>query len=198
MQLQNNYYYFTKAISKSDCEKILTIGRTKTLSKGTIYEEGTKVINKDRRDCNVAWLNEPWIYELLNTYINFANKNANWNFQWDWNQDMQFTSYSKGHYFGWHSDQGPKPFVSDNPSFNGKTRKISLTLQLTEPSQYEGGDLQFKWFTKKGEENITTVKEAKEQGTIILFPSFVWHQVTHITKGTRESLVNWSVGFPFK
>nr|BAR16490.1 2OG-Fe(II) oxygenase [uncultured Mediterranean phage uvMED] len=194
MQLIHNYYYFTKAISKENCQKILSIGRNKVLNEGTIYEENKPTVDKTRRDCKVAWVHEPWIYELLNPYIKEANEKANWNFQWDWNQDMQFTSYNKDHYFGWHSDQGPKPFVSNNKNFNGKIRKISLTLQLTDPSKYEGGDFQFKWFSKQGVEDIKTVKEAKELGTLIIFPSFIWHQVTPITKGKRESLVNWSVG----
>ena len=198
MQLEHNYYYFSKAIPRAECEKILAIGNNLTSSEGTIYEESTQTIDKTRRNCKVAWIQEPWIYELLNPYINMANKNANWNFDWDWNQDMQFTSYSEGHYFGWHSDQGPKPYVSNNKNFNGKTRKISLTLQLTEPTEYEGGDFQFKWFTKHGAENIKTVTEAKELGTLIIFPSFIWHQVTPITKGKRQCLVNWSVGKQWK
>ena len=110
---------------------------------------------------------------------------------------MQYAKYDKGHYFGWHTDQSPKPFISENKNLNNKTRKISLTLQLTDPSEYNGGDFEFKWFSG-GKELIETTNDLKGMGTLILFPSYIWHQVTPITKGTRESLVNWSVGYPFK
>ena len=197
MQLENNYYYFTKAISKENCTKILSIARKKKLNDGGILVNNKQVVEKSKRDCKVIWINEPWIYDLLIPFIDNANIKANWNFDYDWHQDMQYTKYEKGHYFGWHSDQGPNTFVSDNKNFHGKTRKLSLTLQLTNPSEYEGGDFQFKWYNKKNEE-IITVTEAKDLGSLIIFPSFIWHQVTPITKGTRESLVNWSIGKPFK
>ena len=60
--------------------------------------------------------------------------------------------------------------------------------------------MQFSWIDdkKKNLLNIITVNEAKEIGTIIVFPSFINHQVTPITKGKRESLVNWSIGLPFQ
>ena len=198
MQLENNYYYFKQAISKENCKKILSIGRSKPLNSATILsDKNKKIINKDKRDCKVIWINESWIYDLLNPFINEANKAAGWNFDFDWNQDMQYAKYDKGHYFGWHTDQSPKPFISENKNLNNKTRKISLTLQLTDPSEYNGGDFEFKWFSG-GKELIETTNDLKGMGTFILFPSYIWHQVTPITKGTRESLVNWSVGYPFK
>ena len=50
---------------------------------------------------------------------------------------------------------------------------------------------------KKDFVKITTVDDAKDIGTIIIFPSFIFHRVLPITKGKRESLVNWSIGKPF-
>ena len=78
-------------------------------------------------------------------------------------------------------------------------RKLSLTLQLTDKTEYEGGDFQFAWiqYDKKGLVNIITVDDTKDIGTIIVFPSFIYHQVLPITKGKRESLVNWSIGKGF-
>ena len=121
MQLENNYYYFKQAISKENCKKILSIGRSKPLNSATILsDKNKKIINKDKRDCKVIWINESWIYDLLNPFINEANKAAGWNFDFDWNQDMQYAKYDKGHYFGWHTDQSPKPFISENKNLNNK------------------------------------------------------------------------------
>ena len=195
MYLQYKYWSFKKAIPIDICQKILKAGRKK------IIEEGTTAIGIDKttRDCHVAWINDTWIYDILNPFIHTANKEAGWNFQWDWNESSQFTIYEKGHYYGWHTDQSPDCLKHKSKHIDGKTRKLSLTLQLTDKNKYEGGDFQFKWIQddKKDLLNIITVDDAKDIGTIIIFPSFIHHQVMPITRGKRESLVNWSVGKEF-
>ena len=197
MMLKHNYYYFPKAIPIETCKKILTKGRQKIVEEATT---GGRIKNKAKRNCKVAWISDKWIYNIINPFIHTANREANWNFQWDWNEPSQFTIYKKGHFYGWHTDQIVHSSKHKNKNFNGKTRKLSLTLQLTDKTKYEGGDLQFGWIDvrKKNLLNIVTVNEAKEIGTIIVFPSFINHQVTPITKGKRESLVNWSIGSSFQ
>jgi len=195
MILKNNYYYFKKAVPLSTCKKILKAGRKKIIGEAPIFAG----INKTKRDCKISWINDKWIYDIINPFIHAANKEADWNFDWDWNETSQFTIYEKGHYYGWHTDQVAAPMKHPNKNINGKTRKLSLTLQLTDKTKYEGGDFQFKWIqnNKKDLLNITTVDDAKDIGTVIIFPSFIHHQVLPITKGKRESLVNWSVGKSF-
>ena len=195
MILKHNYYYFTKAIPIKTCKKILKACRKKTIKQARTKQG----IDDPIRDCKVAWINDKWIYDILNPFIHEANKKAGWNFQWDWNEDCQFTIYKKGHYYGWHTDQGTNYLKHKSKHINGKERKLSLTLQLTDKTKYEGGDFQFKWIKDKNDlVEVTTVDDAKEIGTIIIFPSFIYHQILPITKGKRESLVNWSVGQPFK
>ena len=196
MILKHNYYYFKKAIPLSTCKKILKAGRKKIIETAT-----TKDIKSNNiRKCKIAWIDDKWIYDIINPFIHSANKQAGWNFQWDWNESSQFTIYEKGHYYGWHTDQFNKPLANKGKNFINKTRKLSLTLQLTDKTKYEGGDFQFRWIDnqKKDLLNVITVDDAKDIGTIIIFPSFIYHQVLPITKGKRESLVNWSVGLPFK
>ena len=196
MILQNNYYYFKQAIPIKTCKEILKAGRKKIKKEATTF----KGVNKVKRDCKIAWINDTWIYDILNPFIHTANKEAGWNFQWDWNEASQFTIYEKGHYYSWHVDQGPTALKHESKNINGKTRKLSLTLQLTDKTKYEGGDFQFKWIQddKKDLLNIMTIDDAKDIGTIIIFPSFIYHQVLPITKGKRESLVNWSIGNQFE
>ena len=196
MILKHNYYYFKKAISLKDCKQILKTCRKKIKKEGTTF----KGVNKIKRDCKIAWIEDAWIYDILNPFIHTANKNAGWNFQWDWNESSQFTIYEKDHYYGWHVDQFNTVFSQEKGiNFEGKTRKLSLTLQLTDKTKYEGGDFQFQWLNnkKKNGIDIKTIHDAKDIGTVIIFPSYIWHQVLPITKGKRESLVNWSVGKPF-
>jgi PKHD-type hydroxylase len=195
MILKNNYYYFKKAVPIKTCKKILKAGGKKIIEAATTQDNKFSSLRK----CKVAWINDKWIYDIINPFIHTANKNAGWNFQWDWNEASQFTIYEKGHYYGWHTDQFATPLKSKDKNINGKTRKLSLTLQLTDKSKYTGGDFQFQWIDneKKDILNIITIDDAKDMGTVIIFPSFIYHQVLPITKGKRESLVNWSIGKPF-
>ena len=196
MILKHNYYYFKQAVPIKTCKKILKAGRKKIIQQATTLEG----VDLTARDCKVAWIEDKWIYDIINPFIYIANKQANWNFQWDWNEPLQFTIYEKGQYYGWHTDQGPNSVKHDNKNINGKTRKLSLTLQLTDRTEYEGGDFQFMWIEndKKDLLNVITVDDAKDIGTVIIFPSFINHQILPITQGKRESLVNWSLGEMFQ
>jgi len=196
MILAHNYFYFNKAIPIETCKEILKVGRKKIIKRGDTF----KGMDKTKRNCKIGWINDKWIYDIINPFIHTANKHAGWNFQWDWNETSQFTIYEKGHYYGWHSDQDSDAIKHKNKNLNGKTRKLSLTLQLTDRSEYTGGDFQFKWINinKKNLLNMVTIDDAKDIGTIIVFPSFIYHQVLPITRGKRESLVNWSVGKEFR
>jgi PKHD-type hydroxylase len=197
MILKYNYWYFKKAIPIKTCEKILKAGRKKIITKASLI--GDVKFDVAIRDCKTAWMNDKWIYDIINPFIHIANKQAGWNFQWDWNESSQFTIYKKGHYYGWHTDQAINPMKYKNKKLPKGRRDISLTLQLTDRTQYEGGDFQFKWIQDRQDLlEVITVDDAKDIGTIIIFPSFIYHQVLPITKGQRESLVNWSVGDKFK
>ena len=195
MILTHNYWCFKKAIPSETCKKILKAGRKKIIKEALTFEG----VQKTKRDCKIAWINDKWIYDIINPFIHTANQRAGWNFQWDWNEDSQFTIYEKGQYYGWHVDQRPEVFKNKSKNIDGKTRKLSLTLQLTDKSTYTGGDFQLMWILgdKKDLLNVITVDDAKDIGTIIIFPSFIHHQVLPITKGKRESLVNWSIGKRF-
>jgi len=206
MILKHKYFYYTKGVSEKDCNKILAFSENRPKEKGVINPSGFKQRGirtmdpktQQARKCTISWVNETWIYDLLNPFIHQANYTGGWNFQWDWNESCQITIYTKGGYYDWHADQhdNAEMYKDKSINFNNKIRKLSLTLQLTESSKYEGGDFQFQWLDRD-KIKITTVKKARELGTVIIFPSFMWHRITPITKGTRRSLVNWSIGKPF-
>ena len=80
-------------------------------------------------------------------------------------------------------------------------RKLSMSVQLSKPEDYEGGDLRFnlRGLDSHFEDTIMSPPpEFKQQGSIVVFPSFLWHKVEPITKGTRYSLVMWSLGGNWK
>ena len=173
------------------------------------------------RDSSVCWFNDQWIYDLIYPYLHKANKLAGWRWQFDHSESFQFTKYTPGGFYGWHadgnsdhlgkyrrylagitphvplqSDKIPSGFSIDSKLI-GKIRKISLTLNLNKPGEYEGGNLKFDFGPHAAGERFLECEEIRPQGSIIIFPSFVYHQVTPVTKGTRYSLVLWTLGNPW-
>ena len=97
-----------------------------------------------------------------------------------------------------YGEDVPVSGFSDNRFYWGKVRKLSMTLNLTDPDDYSGGDLKFDFGPHMGRGRFKTCKEIRPRGSIIIFPSFIHHQVTPVTKGTRYSAVIWSLGRPFR
>ena len=215
MNLENSYYYFQSALPHRVCDDIMRYGKSqktqqaitgfdvdeKTIS--NLTKEEKKNIQKKRKS-DIVWLNDNWIYKEIQPFISAANKLADWNFDWDYSENCQFTKYSVGQYYGWHCDSFPKPYNKSNDiNLHGKIRKLSVTISLTDPDEYEGGNLEFDfrnqvdWETNK-KQGIKECTEIRPKGSIIVFPSFVWHRVTPVTRGTRYSLVIWSLGKPFR
>jgi PKHD-type hydroxylase len=158
---------------------------------------------KRKRNSDIVWMDDPWIYRELHPYVNKANKNAGWNFEWDWSEPCQFTKYKLNQYYDWHCDSWNKPYNKPNTQDHGKIRKISMTCQLTDGSEYEGGELEFDFrdydpHMRDESIHLKQFKQILPKGSIVLFPSFVWHRVKPITKGIRYSLVVWNLGYPFK
>ena len=164
-------------------------------------------IEKDKlkyRDSYVTWLNNQWIYDLINPFLSNANINSGWKFDYDIAEQLQFTVYKPGGYYNWHTDGGSCNFsvyntenTSQTENF-GKVRKISMTLNLTDPNDYEGGELVLDFGPHSQNGRFNSIAESKNQGSLIFFPSFTRHQVKPVTKGTRYSLVMWVLGRPFR
>lgn len=119
------------------------------------------------------------VYHRLATIVQNANAQL-WNMRIDgFASDIQYAEYGgEGSHYAWHMDYGPGSM---------RTRKLSVSVQLSEPSAYEGGDLELATVQ-------VPTREFRLRGTAIVFPSFLLHRVTPITRGTRVSLVAWADG----
>jgi len=209
MNISNYYWCFTSVIPPRICDDIIKYGLSKSESMAKTGAYGDKKLSKQeikdmkrKRNSDLVWLNDSWIYRELHPYVHIANKNAGWNFEWSRSESCQFTKYKHNQYYDWHCDSWDKPYENKGPD-NGKIRKLSMTCQLTDGSEYEGGELEFDFrnYDPHMREESQHLKQAKEilpKGSIIVFPSFVWHRVKPVTKGTRYSLVMWNLGYPFK
>lgn len=151
----------------------------------TMGDVSAEQLSKVRRS-NVLWMpNTPdtkWVFEKLADVTSKINSRY---YQLDltgFGEQLQLTNYDQSEHgmYGWHQDYNATV-----------SRKLSLVVQLSDPSQYEGGNLQIK----TGMEDLTV---RKQRGLLVAFPSYQLHQVTPVTQGNRQSLVAWVSGPKFK
>jgi len=209
MNISNHYWAFKSALTPKFCDEVIkyalskeeTMARTGGFGDKELTQE--QVLNMQRkRKSDLVWLNDTWIYKEIHPYVHRANKNAGWNFDWLRSESCQFTKYKHNQYYDWHCDSWNKPYEKEGPE-KGMIRKLSVTCQLTDSSEYSGGELQFDTRSydphmRDEDKHVITSKEILPKGSIVVFPSFVWHRVQPVTKGTRYSLVIWNLGYPFK
>ena len=176
----NTYAYWEKAFTKEECEKIIKIAKDKDLIKGITKGQS------NTRSSQISWLhstdNLEWVFrKITDIVLNLNDRFFQFNI-FGLNEGLQFTNYkAPSDKYGKHIDR----------ALDFTIRKLSLSIQLTDPKEYKGGEL-YLYEDEKG----TEMK--KEQGTLILFPSFILHEVKPVTKGERNSLVSWVTGKQFK
>ena len=208
MNLEYYYWYFQSAIPPKICDDIIKYGldHQEQLALTGGFGEKEKLTEKEKNDLskkrksNIVWMNDRWIYKEIQPYVHTANASAGWNFEWDWSESCQFTKYKLNQFYDWHCDSWPKPYDKpDDPNSHGKIRKLSVTISLSDETEYEGGDFEFDFRSSDDGLNQPQVcKEIRPKGSIVVFPSFVWHRVNPVTSGTRHSLVLWNLGRPFR
>jgi len=182
---QTNYYYFKEGLD------LIFVKKVEDLAATYPYTVGTTVGNDETaysiRNSQIKWINptddSQWLYDKIINMVVEANASM-WGFNlYSVVDSIQYTKYSEGGgHYDWHMDIGPGSISH---------RKVSITTQLSDPSEYEGGDLEL-WYG--GE----IIKIPKNKGLTVIFPSFTMHRVTPITKGTRKSLVLWVGGEHYK
>ncbi|HEY0266240.1 MAG TPA: 2OG-Fe(II) oxygenase [Rhizomicrobium sp.] len=141
----------------------------------------------DTRITRTAWItrtpDSAWIYDRMQQVVGALNDQV---YQFDlrgFAENFQYTIYhgAAGGHYDWHVDQGQLPVQ----------RKLSLSLQLSDPADYDGCVLQFY-----AGASIQTAPRSR--GSVIAFPSYVLHRVTPCTRGTRKAVVVWSTGPKFR
>jgi PKHD-type hydroxylase len=184
----DNYYWYQNIFSDQELSKIESDLSILSLTEAKLGDQGEEN-NKEIRISKVKWIpkNEQWrwLYEKLIAMAAEAN-NTIWHFDLhSANELIQYTEYyaEEGGHYAWHMDCSVD-YMSH--------RKISITVQMSDTDEYEGGDLEL-WIggnePKKG---------PRGKGVGVLFPSYILHRVTPVTKGLRKSLVLWVGGSHFK
>ena len=175
--MKTQWQLWTSALNKQKCDELKKICEAYEVVNGGIFANNAE--DTSVRKSKVRWVYDSYIKDLLLSYARDANRNA-FNVDIDQPYEIQYTEYhsnEKG-FYDWHHD-------IDWSSEKAFDRKLSVVIQLDNPSEYEGGDFEFK-----GIEN----PNFKPQGSVIVFPSYLEHRVTPVTSGIRHSLVTWIEG----
>jgi PKHD-type hydroxylase len=179
----NNYVsapmIFAGIFTAAECDLILSCGQRAPKLAGRMMYARYR-----RRNSDVAWLgvrpDTLWIFEKLRRI--FTSVNRWYAFQLSgFVDELQFTAYETGGGIDWHVDTG---------GGQTSTRKISVSVQLSDGAAYTGGDLELG--------GCANLVGARGRGSIIVFPSFLVHRVIPVTSGARFSLVAWAHGPVFK
>tara|TARA_R110000803_G_scaffold164758_2_gene228406 strand:+ start:1443 stop:2057 length:615 start_codon:yes stop_codon:yes gene_type:complete len=203
MELESCYRVFNNILPKTFCDEVVDyvkqqhkLDRAVTLvEQKNPNSKEAKVKSSSIRRSNIKFINPPWIKNELKGVVAIANEEANWNYQYSDNEDIQFTEYGKNQHYGFHSDQFTGPFVKGR--LKGLIRKISMSVNLTDSSKYKGGEFLFRIPAGNGEYKTVIPENFGEKGSIVVFPSFVIHTVKPVIKGIRHSLVMWTCGNPY-
>ena len=191
--MRSEWAYYDSLIPAEECQAIIDDAVQQSTTAGTVGLEGTEV-NPDIRHAEVTFLQRrdptfSHVFQAIDYCVNEANDE--W-FGVDYNREgarsLQFSVYRAdsdkgGHYY--HAHQDTLLVSGDRPT----QRKLSITVQLSDPDDYEGGDLLMHHVAAHPPADVI-----RRRGTVLVFPSLVMHEVTRVTRGTRYSLVGWYLG----
>tara|TARA_B100001996_G_scaffold277672_1_gene218205 strand:+ start:79 stop:672 length:594 start_codon:yes stop_codon:yes gene_type:complete len=185
------FWIWESSVPNFICDEIIIAYENQSsdqFRKGTLAKTGKTHLEMRRSD--ILFLEENWINAMLQGYIRYAN---NLNFLYDLSGEdkelAQLTRYTVGHHYHTHRDFGPP---RDDQTH---TRKLSLSLQLSDSDEYDGGDILMDmsgWTDNPNDSQFKSMSRSK--GSVIVFDSRTPHKVTPITRGTRYSLVKWYHG----
>ena len=175
----------------SQCQDIINMGYKQNSQKGLVGHKvegkpGGKYDTKSRTS-TISWIPfsaMPDMYRVIERSMNQANGNHFGYEGMRLSEYAQFTEYLKGGFYDWHMD------ADLNGLAEGPVRKISMTILLSPPNEFKGGDLEFMAQGNKPPQLL--------QGQAIFFCSLVRHRVAKVTKGVRRSLVMWFGGPHFR
>ena len=199
MQTKYSYWLFKNVLSEKDRNKIKRIAKKAGYEKATIMSFEDNIVKEQDskvRNTDVSFSSDQFLYDTLCPFVVSANESAGWKYDLDWFEPVQIAKYKKNHHYSWHTDCQCDHFAAypEGDNIKGKIRKNSLVACLS--NGYVGGDLELA-LQKQEEENEILYPEMNV-GDVIVFPSYVYHRSTSITKGIKYSASMWCLGPPFK
>ena len=172
------FLHYERAFPPDFCDAVIECGEAQPIMDAMAGDE----YRPEARQCEVSFLplERRDIRDTVYDLVAHANAQA-FGAEIRCCHQLQFTKYNKGHFYGQHIDLL-------RPSGTAYERKLSISILLSEPDDFEGGDLIIEG----------NKVELTQRGAAVVFPSLIPHEVTKVTKGTRLSLVSWIEGPPWR
>ena len=184
--IQNDTFKFVvhkeDFLSLSQCQKLMRYLETGKPTESELagnYDEN--ILNKEVRDNKEVTINNEKLNNKLKMVFELSNLSI-WKYNIQEMEKVKILRYENGGKYKWHTDCG---------SQETSLRKLTAIVQLSDETKYEGGNLEFGITDKSGKNNYTA---PRTRGSITIFPAFLSHRVTPITKGKRYSLITWMLG----
>ena len=185
---ENNYigfpYVIPSLFTAQECRDLILLADDLEIHQAQIGAENRSDLDLSTRNSRIRWMGKTeqtaWVYRK----VQYAYLVANQYYKFDLLgcSYFQVTEYPAGGKYDWHEDLG-HGLISK--------RKLSLSVQLSDPADYDGGNLEFV-------NRLERREDFRKQGSIIVFPSYLAHRVTAVTRGTRWSMIAWVFGPPFR
>jgi PKHD-type hydroxylase len=199
-------WYETQLPKSITTEIVNTSAKFDSELKSSTIKESSR--NSFIKNCKNAWIpDDNWIEAFIWYYVDKANRE---NFLYDIteieNASIQYCEYNIGEFYSWHADQDLPSFyrpkvlgkekLNNSPAViedylikkNESVRKLTVSVQLSDYDEYEGGNLEFK-------DSMNNISVApRTRGSVIIYDSRTIHQITPVVSGVRKSLVCWIQG----
>jgi PKHD-type hydroxylase len=191
----NEIICYPGIVAPAMCDRIAELGDALELESGNLVGD-QRVNARERRLSDVGFFlgeeSYQFIFDGVAYFTNKANSEA-WRFELQGILPLQYSVYREGHFIEWHHDTLSAP---PDPSRSGPppVRKLSFSLQLSDPDTYEGGDFQIRG--EDGHVDEALWRTMRQKGSFLIFPGVIPHRVTSVTAGERRSLVGWVLGPP--
>lgn len=181
-----DYVWLSNYFTDTEVERVKNLWSDEAVIDARISKSGEAIDDGEIRKSRIMFIDgakeNEWIYDKLATACIQINTNR---FKFDitgFQTQLQLANYGPDDFFEWHMDYGAGDISN---------RKLSISVQLSDADEYEGGDLQFMI-------NHKAISAPKTKGTAIIFPSYAIHRVLPVTSGQRKSIVGWIAGQPYR
>lgn len=182
------FFSLERRLTEAQVRRLVKLGEAQPREEATVARASGTVVDPEFRKARLAWVHpEPSTqrcFELLRQLVEEVNEAAYGFDLIGFAEPLQYTVYeapSVG--YDWHID------MIDTP--DSIQRKLSITIQLSGPREYAGGDLELR-------DGTIALTAPRARGAVVAFPSWQPHRVTPVTRGTRRSLVAWVGGPRFR
>lgn len=180
--IKHSLWEYQYAIPADICEHIIKKYDSDSLQFGII---STNEVDLNIRNVKTSGVEKTdWICSIFH-YYGFDANFENFRYRINGISNPQFLKYEPGMFYDVHCD------TSKDMNSESFFRKLTVVLDLSDPSEYVGGD--FIVYT----DGLSEAKLDQKKGSIHVFPSYLNHKVNPITEGIRYSMVCWVLGEPF-